>query len=173
MVQKRHRGRMDEGSKSRGDAVAGSKPDGRGRRAEALFLSSRAGASRMEYYKILEFDKNGTDEDLKRAYRKLVMKWHPDKNPNSKKEAEIKFKQISEAYEVLSDPQKRAIYDRYGEVGLKSGMPPPDAGFSSFFQTGVGQTAFRFNPKNPDNIFAEVFGCSSCCSSGLNTQEGG
>ncbi|KAL2341846.1 hypothetical protein Fmac_009786 [Flemingia macrophylla] len=115
----------------------------------------------MDYYGILDVDKNATDEELKRAYRKLAMKWHPDKNPNNKKEAEIKFKQISEAYEVLSDPQKRAIYDRYGESGLKGGMPPPDAGVASFFQTGDGPATFRFNPRNANNIFAEVFGCSS------------
>ena len=54
----------------------------------------------VDYYKILQVDKNVKDEDLKKAYRKLAMKWHPDKNPNNKKEAEAKFKQISEAYEV-------------------------------------------------------------------------
>jgi len=54
----------------------------------------------VDYYKILQVDKNAKDDDLKKAYRKLAMKWHPDKNPNNKKEAEAKFKQISEAYEV-------------------------------------------------------------------------
>lgn len=54
----------------------------------------------MDYYKILQVDKNANDEDLKKAYRKLAMKWHPDKNPDNKKEAESKFKKISEAYEV-------------------------------------------------------------------------
>lgn len=54
----------------------------------------------LDYYKILQVDRNAKDEDLKKAYRKLVMKWHPDKNPSNKKEAEAKFKQISEAYEV-------------------------------------------------------------------------
>lgn len=54
----------------------------------------------VDYYKILQVDKSAKDEDLKKAYRKLAMKWHPDKNPNNKKEAEAKFKQISEAYEV-------------------------------------------------------------------------
>lgn len=54
----------------------------------------------VDYYKILQVDKNVTEEDLKKAYRKLAMKWHPDKNPNNKKEAEAKFKQIAEAYEV-------------------------------------------------------------------------
>ncbi|KAI4322718.1 hypothetical protein L6164_022385 [Bauhinia variegata] len=116
---------------------------------------------RVDYYKILQVDKNAKDDDLKKAYRKLAMKWHPDKNPNNKKDAEAKFKQISEAYEVLSDPQKRAIYDQYGEEGLKGQVPPPDTGGSSFFSSGDGPTSFRFNPRNAEDIFAEVFGHSS------------
>jgi DnaJ homolog subfamily B member 4 len=60
----------------------------------------------LDYYKILGVDKGATDDDLKKAYRKLAMKWHPDKNPNNKKEAENKFKQISEAYEVSWHPEK-------------------------------------------------------------------
>lgn len=54
----------------------------------------------VDYYNVLKVGKNATDEDLKKSYRRLAMKWHPDKNPNNKKEAEAKFKQISEAYEV-------------------------------------------------------------------------
>jgi len=54
----------------------------------------------VDYYKLLQVDRNAKDDDLKKAYRKLAMKWHPDKNPNNKKEAEAKFKQISEAYDV-------------------------------------------------------------------------
>ncbi|KAF5474447.1 hypothetical protein F2P56_006346 [Juglans regia] len=118
----------------------------------------------VDYYKVLQVDKSAKDDDLKKAYRKLAMKWHPDKNPNNKKEAESRFKQISEAYEVLSDPQKRAIYDQYGEEGLKGQVPPPDAGGpagASFFQTGDGPTTFRFNPRNANDIFAEFFGFSS------------
>ncbi|KAH8502303.1 hypothetical protein Peur_066234 [Populus x canadensis] len=119
----------------------------------------------VDYYKILQVDKTAKDDDLKKAYRKLAMKWHPDKNPNNKKEAEAKFKQISEAYEVLSDPQKRAVYDQYGEEGLKGQVPPPGAGGAgpggaSFFSTGDGPTTFRFNPRNADDIFAEFFGSS-------------
>ncbi|XP_059658820.1 uncharacterized protein LOC132305154 [Cornus florida] len=115
----------------------------------------------VDYYKILNVDKNAKDEDLKKAYRKLAMKWHPDKNPNNNKEAEAKFKQISEAYEVLSDPQKRAVYDQYGEEGLKGQVPPPDAGGATFFQTGDGPNVFRFNPRNANDIFSEFFGFSS------------
>lgn len=121
----------------------------------------------VDYYKILQVDRNATEDELKKAYRKLAMKWHPDKNPNNKKEAEAKFKQISEAYEVLSDPQKRAVYDQYGEEGLKGQVPPPDAGGpggpggASYFSTANGPTTFRFNPRNADDIFAEFFGFSS------------
>ncbi|KAK1321857.1 hypothetical protein QJS10_CPA03g00072 [Acorus calamus] len=119
-----------------------------------------------DYYKILQVDRNAKDDDLKKAYRKLAMKWHPDKNPNNKKEAEAKFKQISEAYDVLSDPQKRAVYDQYGEEGLKGQVPPPGAGgagggMPSYFSSGDGPTMFRFNPRSADDIFAEFFGHSS------------
>jgi DnaJ family protein B protein 4 len=54
----------------------------------------------VDYYKVLQVDRSANDDDLKKAYRKLAMKWHPDKNPNNKKDAEAKFKQISEAYDV-------------------------------------------------------------------------
>ncbi|XP_058750307.1 uncharacterized protein LOC131623318 [Vicia villosa] len=131
----------------------------------------------VDYYNILKVEKNATDDELKKAYRKLAMKWHPDKNPNNKKEAETKFKQISEAYEVLSDSQKRAIYDQYGEEGLKGQVPAPSqeggAGGASFFQTGDGATTFRFNPRNADDIFAEFFGFSSPFGGMSNGGSGG
>ncbi|KAL2483355.1 DNAJ heat shock family protein [Forsythia ovata] len=132
----------------------------------------------VDYYKILQVDKSAKDDDLKKAYRKLAMKWHPDKNPNNKKEAEAKFKQISEAYDVLSDPQKRAIYDQYGEDGLKGQVPPPDAGGAggpTFFSTGGGgggPTSFRFNTRNADDIFNEFFGFSSPFGGGMGGGSG-
>ncbi|KAM0064843.1 putative DnaJ domain, Chaperone J-domain superfamily [Helianthus debilis subsp. tardiflorus] len=115
----------------------------------------------VDYYKVLQVDRSAKDDDLKKAYRKLAMKWHPDKNPNNKKDAEAKFKTISEAYDVLSDPQKRAIYDQYGEEGLKGQVPPPGAGGFSGMSTDGGSTTFRFNPRNADDIFSEFFGFSS------------
>lgn len=115
----------------------------------------------VDYYKILQVDRNAKDDDLKKAYRKLAMKWHPDKNPNNKKDAEAKFKQISEAYDVLSDPQKRAVYDQYGEEGLKGQVPPPGAGGGFSGDASGGPTTFRFNPRHADDIFSEFFGFSS------------
>ncbi|XP_020549618.1 dnaJ homolog subfamily B member 3 isoform X2 [Sesamum indicum] len=115
----------------------------------------------VDYYKILQVDRSAKDDDLKKAYRKLAMKWHPDKNPNNKKEAEAKFKQISEAYDVLSDPQKRAVYDQFGEEGLKGQVPPPGAGGFSGGRDGGGPTTFRFNPRSADDIFSEFFGFTS------------
>lgn len=115
----------------------------------------------VDYYKILQVDRSAKDDDLKKAYRKLAMKWHPDKNPNNKKDAEAKFKQISEAYDVLSDPQKRAVYDQYGEEGLKGQVPPPGSGYPGGSDGGSGFTSFRFNTRSPDDIFSEFFGFSS------------
>ncbi|XP_022849790.1 uncharacterized protein LOC111371853 [Olea europaea var. sylvestris] len=74
----------------------------------------------MDYYNILMVNRNASEDDLKTAYMRLAMIWHPDKNVN-KIEAEVKFKQISEAYKVLSDPQKCQMYDLYGEKSLQSG----------------------------------------------------
>ncbi|CBG40488.1 molecular chaperone DnaJ [Helicobacter mustelae] len=74
----------------------------------------------MEYYEILEISVTDDKEIIKKAYRKMALKYHPDRNPNDK-EAEEKFKQVNEAYEVLSDDEKREIYKKYGKEGLKNG----------------------------------------------------
>jgi molecular chaperone DnaJ len=73
-----------------------------------------------DYYAVLEVARTASDEDIKKSYRKLAMTYHPDRN-NGAKEAEERFKEITEAYDVLRDPQKRASYDRYGEAGLRGG----------------------------------------------------
>jgi DnaJ-class molecular chaperone len=75
------------------------------------------------YYEILQISKGSTVVEIKKAYRKLAMKWHPDKNPEIADEAAKKFQEIGEAYDVLSDHEKRAIYDRYGYEGLRDGIP--------------------------------------------------
>jgi len=74
-------------------------------------------ATKRDYYEILGVDRNASLDEIKRAYRRLALKYHPDRNPNDP-EAEQKFKEAAEAYEVLSDPDKRARYDRYGHAGL-------------------------------------------------------
>src|ERR1051325_2853998 len=73
-----------------------------------------------DFYAVLGVPRTASDDDIKKAYRKLALTYHPDRN-NGSKEAEERFKAISEAYDVLRDPQKRAAYDRYGEAGLRSG----------------------------------------------------
>ncbi|HEU23546.1 MAG: molecular chaperone DnaJ [Mesoaciditoga sp.] len=73
--------------------------------------------AKKDYYEILGVSKDASTDDIKKAYKDLVKKWHPDLHPENKEEAEAKFKEIHEAYEVLSDPQKRAQYDRFGYVG--------------------------------------------------------
>merc|ERR1712170_317154 len=73
-----------------------------------------------DYYKILGVARGASDDEIKKAYRKLALKYHPDKNQTAG--AEEKFKEIGEAYDVLSDPKKKQVYDQYGEEGLKGGM---------------------------------------------------
>jgi len=99
------------------------------------------------YYEVLEITRDATEEEIKKSYRRLAMKYHPDRNPGDK-EAEEKFKQAAEAYEVLSDRKKRDIYDRYGHDGLSS------SGFQGF--SGFDDVFSSFG-----DIFEDIFGFSS------------
>lgn len=76
-----------------------------------------------DYYKVLGVPRDATDAQLKKAYRKLALKWHPDKNKDNAAAASEKFKEVGEAFAVLSDPKKRAVYDQHGADGLKGGVP--------------------------------------------------
>src|SRR5258708_24269268 len=96
---------------------------------------------KRDYYEVLGVERNATDEDVKRAYRKLAVKFHPDKNPDDPN-AEEKFKELGEAYDVVIDPDKRAEYDRFGHAAFTSGG------------AGFGRGVFH----DPFEIFREVFG---------------
>ena len=104
-------------------------------------------ANKRDYYEILGVERNATETEIKKAYRKVAIKFHPDKNPDNK-EAEEKFKEAAEAYEVLRDSQKRQIYDQYGHQGLEG------AGFSGF--GGFEDIFSSFG-----DIFEDFFGFSS------------
>lgn len=130
-----------------------------------------------DFYKVLGVSKGATDDELKKAYRKLALKYHPDKNKSPG--AETKFKEIAEAYEILHDTKKREIYDRYGEEGLKGTPFGPNGGgpahgegmpnnFSYSFHGDPFQT-FRmfFGDEDP---FANIFGGGMGAQHGPGTQ---
>ncbi len=110
--------------------------------------------TKRDYYEVLGVDKNASKEDIKKAYRKMAMKYHPDRNPDNK-EAEEKFKEAAEAYEVLHDDDKRAKYDRFGHDGLRGAA---GGGFEGFNDVNDIFTHFS-------DIFGSAFGGGSGGSS--------
>ena len=92
--------------------------------------------AKRDYYEVLGVNKNATDDELKKAYRKLAKKYHPDANLDNKAEAEAKFKEVNEAYETLSNPQKRRMYDQFGpddSQGFGGGAAGPFGGQNGYY----------------------------------------
>ena len=110
-----------------------------------------------DFYATLEVERSASDDDIKQSYRRLAMQYHPDKNAGSK-ESEEKFKELSEAYDVLRDPQKRAAYDRYGEEGLRGG-----GGGGGFHHVDMSEAL---------NIFMRDFGLGDLFGGGQRQQSG-
>lgn len=115
--------------------------------------SLKSSLVRLADYDVLGLVRTASSEDVKKAYRKLALKWHPERADESKPEVLARFDSIAEAYEVLSNPARRAIFDQYGESGLKNGIPDGHG--------GVKGGKYQFN-NNALEIFAGFFGTSRC-----------
>ncbi|MBR1859513.1 MAG: molecular chaperone DnaJ [Selenomonadaceae bacterium] len=111
-------------------------------------------ADKRDYYEVLGINKNATDDEVKKAYKKLAKKWHPDLNPDNKKEAEEKMKEINEAYDILKDPKKRAQYDQFGHASFTGGGGAHGAsGFEDIFRNAGSGFGFDMG-----DIFDTFFG---------------
>jgi DnaJ family protein B protein 4 len=105
----------------------------------------------MDYYKVLAVERTVSEDELKKAYKVLAMKWHPDKNKGNETAAEKRFKEVGEAYHVLSDAQRRAVYDNGGT------QPTPENDGNVYPQGGGGHYEYVFNAKDAENLFAQMF----------------
>lgn len=139
-----------------------------------------------DYYKVLGVSRGASEDEIKRAYKKAAMKNHPDRNKDDEEGAKQRFQEVGEAFEVLNDKDKRAIYDQYGEEALKGGMPAggspgagAGAGYSGGFpfggmrsgpggstftfssMPGAGGSAHGFTPSDPNDIFRQFMGGGS------------
>merc|ERR1712154_636415 len=125
-----------------------------------------------DYYRILGVARGASEDEIKKAYRKLALKYHPDKNQSSG--AEEKFKQIGEAYDVLSDSKKKQIYDQYGEEGLKGGMGGGSSGGPGGMPNfGPGQGFSYSYHGDPRATFSQFFGGSNPFASFFSASPGG
>lgn len=111
----------------------------------------------VDYYRVLGVTRAASEAEIKKAYRKLALKWHPDKNPDNADESNRRFKEISEAYEVLSDERKRRVYDQYGKEGLSNGRGRRSAPDDDY---DFGYPSFPFTFRDPEEVFREFFGGS-------------
>ncbi len=123
-----------------------------------------------DYYKVLGVSRSATDDELKKAYRKLALKYHPDKNKSP--EAEDKFKEIGEAYDVLSDQKKRRIYDQVGEEGLKGGAGTAGAGVPPSGFPGGPSFSYSYHG-DPRQTFQQFFGTANPFESFFSGPGGG
>ena len=119
-------------------------------------------AVKRDYYDVLGIDRNADEKTIKKAYRKLAKKYHPDTNAGNPDAAD-KFKEVNEAYDILSDPKKKKMYDQFGHAAFEAGADPGAGagagGFGGFQSGGNGSyQEFHFNGENMDDIFGDIFG---------------